>query len=232
MAEEEDDDESFGDFTFASFPSQPFPSTTNDNNNVLVDNDWGDFVNHSSQINNAPSKPLPDPTTKHVNGINDVAVQVEAGKKPNRAIPLSIFGEEEEEEEEPTPSNVFPNGGVVKGGSGSNGSVGISDLISSLYNQQLPQMDSINGLVSVSNGAAPNPANTKESKLNEEEDEDGWEFKSAEWETGIKSQDVKVIERIYLRCVVIELKLKRILEFTSIIDLSFLTFRIVGVYCL
>ncbi|XP_047158139.1 uncharacterized protein LOC124828806 [Vigna umbellata] len=196
MAEEEDDDESFGDFTFASFPSQPFPSTTNDNNNFLVDNDWGDFVNHSSRINNDLSKPLPDPTTKHVNGINDVAVQAEVAKKANRAIPLSIFGEEEEEEEEPSPSNVFPNGGVVKGGSGSNGFVGISDLISSLYNQQLPQMDSINGSVSVSNGAAPNPANTKENKLNEEEDEveedeDGWEFKSAEWETGIKSQDVK-----------------------------------------
>ncbi|XP_027935792.1 uncharacterized protein LOC114190914 [Vigna unguiculata] len=199
MAEEEDDDESFGDFTFASFPSQPFPSTTNDNNNVLVDNDWGDFVNHSGQINNDLSKPLPDPTTKHVNGNNGVAVQAEAAKKPKGAIPLSIFGEEEEEEEEEeerTPANVFPNGGVVKGGSGSNGSVGISDLISNLYNQQRPQMDSLNGSVSVSNGAAPNPANSKGSKLNEEEgedeeDEDGWEFKSAEWETGIKSQDVK-----------------------------------------
>jgi len=66
-------------------------------------------------------------------------------------------------------------------------------------------MDSHNGSVSVSNVAAPNPSNSKGSKLNsnedeeDEEDEDGWEFKSAEWETGIKSQDVKVIERIYLR---------------------------------
>ncbi|KAL9318506.1 hypothetical protein ACSQ67_015023 [Phaseolus vulgaris] len=197
MAEEDDDDESFGDFTFASFPSQTFPSTANDNNRVLVDNDWGDFVNHSSQINNDLLKPFPDPTTKHVNENNGVAVQDEAAKKPKGAIPLSIFGEEEEEEEERTSANDFPNGGVVKRGSGSNGSVGISDLISSLYNHQLPQMDSHNGSVSVSNVAAPNPSNSKGSKLNsnedeeDEEDEDGWEFKSAEWETGIKSQDVK-----------------------------------------
>jgi len=144
-----------------------------------------------------------------VNDSNGVAV--EAAKKPKGAIPLSIFGEEEEEEEEEerTSASVFPNGGVVKGGSGSNGSVGISDLISSLYNQQLPQMDSRNGSVSVSSVAAPNPANLEGSKLNsdeDEEDEDGWEFMSAERETGIKSQDVKVIERIYLRLGIIELE--------------------------
>lgn len=67
-------------------------------------------------------------------------------------------------------------------------SVGINDLISSLYNQQRPQVDSHNnGSVSVSNVAAPNPTYSNGSKLNSDEDEDGWEFKSAEWETGTKS---------------------------------------------
>ncbi|TKY52210.1 hypothetical protein E2542_SST23730 [Spatholobus suberectus] len=210
MAEEEEDDESFGDFTFVSFPSQPIPSNSNDTNPV-DDDDWGDFVNHSNhQINGDLSKPFdsfgvsPDPTKKHVNGNNGVAVQTEVAKKPKGAIPLSIFGEEEEEEQgEPASANVFSNtsnGGAVKRGSVSNGSVGIGDLISSLYNQH-PQINSHNGSVSVSNVAAPNanvdgPTNSNGSKLDsdeeeEEEDEDGWEFKSAEWETGTKSQDVK-----------------------------------------
>ncbi|KAG4983437.1 hypothetical protein JHK87_028186 [Glycine soja] len=199
MAEEEEDDESFGDFTFASFPSQP---TSNDTNPVDDDDDWGDFMNHSNQINGKPFDAFgvpTDPTNKHVNDNNGVAVQAEAAKKPKGAIPLSIFGEEEEEEEEqqekPASANVFSNGGAVKRGSDSNGSVGISDLISSLYNQQRPQVDSHNnGSVSVSNVDAPNSTNSNGSKLNSDEvdeDDDGWEFKSAEWETGTKSQDVK-----------------------------------------
>ncbi|KAG5069452.1 hypothetical protein JHK85_001829 [Glycine max] len=118
---------------------------------------------------------------------------------PKGAILLSIFGEEEgKEEEKPASGNVFSNGdgGAVKRGSSSNGSVGISDLISSLYNQQHPQVDSHNNKsVSVSNVAAPNLTYSNESKLNSDEDEDGREFKSTEWETGTKSQDVKVIER-------------------------------------
>ena len=66
-----------------------------------------------------------------------------------------------------------------------------------------------NGSVSVSNVDAPNSTNSNGSKLNSDEvdeDDDGWEFKSAEWETGTKSQDVKVIERICLRLGIIELR--------------------------
>nr|KYP74344.1 hypothetical protein KK1_007019 [Cajanus cajan] len=189
MAEEEEDDESFGDFTFASFPSQP----TQNDTNPLHDDVWSDFVNHSNGHLSKPSHPFPDPPKSHVNDANAAAVQ--APKKPNGAIPLSIFGEEEEEEQqkqEPASADVFSNGAAAKKGSDANGSVGITDLISRLYNH--------NGSVSVSDVAAPNPsadgpANSNGSKLNpdeeEDEDEDGWEFKSAEWETGNKSHDVK-----------------------------------------
>ncbi|XP_027365053.1 dentin sialophosphoprotein isoform X2 [Abrus precatorius] len=206
MAEEEDDDESFGDFTFASFPNQPFRSTSN-HTNPLDDDDWGDFVNHSNQINGAVSKPFDpfppslDPTDKHVNDNNGIVVQ----PKKKGAIPLSIFGvdEEEGEDEEPASANVFAdksNGAAVKSRSDTNGSVGISDLISTLYSQH-PQMNSQNGSISISNVAAPNSkadglTNSNASKLNSDsdsdsEDEDGWEFKSAEWETGVMSQNVK-----------------------------------------
>ncbi|RDX82586.1 hypothetical protein CR513_36601, partial [Mucuna pruriens] len=191
MAEEEDDDESFGDFTFASFPSQPLPSASNDTN-PLDDDDWGDFMNHSNNHISKPFEPLGvslDPTKKHVNDTNGAVVQADVTKSAKGAIPLSIFGEEEEEEEQSVSANVFSNGGSVKRGSDANGSVGISDLISSLYNQH-PQMNSRNGPVSMSNVAAPNPANSNGSKLNsdEEENEDGWEFKSAEWETDVKAE--------------------------------------------
>lgn len=213
MAEEEEDDESFGDFTFASFPNQPLSSTSNHDDNP-ADDDWGDFVNHSNQINGGSSKPFdpfvtsPDPTVKHANDNNGIAVQA---NKPRGAIPLSIFGEEEEEEE-PAPANVFfsnkSNGGdgdAVKKGSDSNGSVGFSGLISNLYTPQL-QVNSPNGSVTVSNVGAPNtsddgPMNSNASDLNNpdsEDDEDGWEFKSAEWETGNISHNVKVIKTLKL----------------------------------
>ncbi|KAJ1387447.1 hypothetical protein SESBI_39969 [Sesbania bispinosa] len=209
MAEEEEDDESFGDFKFASFPNQPFPSTSTSNHaNPLDDDDWGDFVNHSNQINGGSSKPFDpfgvppaDPTEKHVNDNNGIAVQA---KKPRGAIPLSIFGMEEEEDvekEEPASANVYfsnksNNGGAVKKGSDSNGSIPINDLISNLYNQS-PRVNSDNGSVSKSNVAAPNLnvdglMNSNAKDLNpDSEDEDGWEFKSAEWESGVKSQDMK-----------------------------------------
>ncbi|KAI5398501.1 hypothetical protein KIW84_064041 [Lathyrus oleraceus] len=177
MAEDEEDDESFGDFKFASFPNQPLPSTSA----------WGNFANHSNHINGTTvSKPFdpfpvsPDPLGKTAN------------KARGGAIPLSIFGDEDDEPVSDSNSNsndFFSNGcgGVVKKGSDSNGSVGISDLISNLYNQQ-------NGSASVSNVGPTGPKNSNVNNLNQDEDEDddGWEFKSAERETGNENLNDKV----------------------------------------
>ncbi|CAK8572430.1 unnamed protein product [Lathyrus sativus] len=174
MAEDEEDDESFGDFKFASFPNQSLPSTSA----------WGNFVNHSNHINGTtvskPSDPFrvsPDPLGKTAN------------KPRGGAIPLSIFGEEDDEPVSDSNSNDFfsNGGGVVKKGSDSNGSVGISDLISNLYYQQ-------NGSALVSNVGPNSPKNLDVNDLNQDEDEDddGWEFKSAERETGNENLNVKV----------------------------------------
>ncbi|KAK7277917.1 hypothetical protein RJT34_22936 [Clitoria ternatea] len=202
MAEDDDDDESFGDFTFASFPNQPLPTTLNDTNPIDDDDDWGDFVNNSNATFSKPFSPFPpslDPPNNHVNDNTATAVHVETPKKPNGAIPLSIFGVEEEEEEEPAPANVFFNKSNVRNGSDSNGTVPISDLISNFYNVS-NHTNAHNGPVSVSsNVAAPDSnaagggaTNSSASKLDSDsEDEDGWEFKSAQWENGIKSQNVK-----------------------------------------
>jgi hypothetical protein len=115
MAEDEEDDESFGDFKFASFPNQQqFPST---------------FVqNNASNSFNATNSTKPfDPFTVSSDPLDKQA------NKARGAIPLSIFGEEEDEEPVSGPGDFFSsNGGVgvVKSGSDLNGGgvgVGISD---------------------------------------------------------------------------------------------------------
>ncbi|KAK7269321.1 hypothetical protein RIF29_22045 [Crotalaria pallida] len=204
-----EDDDSFGDFTFASLPTpQPFPSTTAAADDE-DDDDWGDFINHSSnQINGVISKPSDPFPVSHLNHNNAVTVQVQPSpqppqkptwNKPNGAIPLSIFGlqeEEEDEKEKEKEEHVSSNNSdSVKKGSGSNGSVGgITDLISNLYNQSSRNGGSV---VSISNGSATNSNNLNLDSVeeNEDDDDDGWEFKSAEWESGTKSHNSKAEEK-------------------------------------
>ncbi|KAL5081565.1 hypothetical protein RYX36_009986 [Vicia faba] len=115
-----------------------------------------------------------------------------AANKARGAIPLSIFGEEEDDEpvSDSSSNDFFSNGGgaVVKKGSDSNGSVGISDLISNLYHQQ-------NGSALKSNVGSTSPKKSSVNDLNQDEDDDeddGWEFKSAERETVNENFNVKV----------------------------------------
>ncbi|KAE9611943.1 hypothetical protein Lal_00048958 [Lupinus albus] len=171
---EDDGDDSFGDFMFAYFPDQPFPSTT-----VVDDDASGSDLFTVSHLNDSNT------ITVHVN-----SPQKPAFNRPNGAIPLSIFGEEEEH----AFSNTNSNTDSVMKGSDSNGSVGgISNVFSNLYNQH-----SQNGSVSILDIAAPNSkadGNANASDFNSEDenddDEDGWEFKSAELESGTKSQNIK-----------------------------------------
>jgi len=188
MAEDEEDDESFGDFKFASFPNQQFSSTSVD---------WGGFVNGGTS--SKPFDPFTvssDPIQKRVNETNGVAVEA---NKARGAIPLSIFGEEDDEPVVSHSNDFFSSksngGGAVKNGSDLNGVVGISDLISNSYYQK-PKVDSQNGSVLNSISNVDGPMNSNANDLNQDEDEDndddGWEFKSAEWEAGNNNLNVKV----------------------------------------
>lgn len=177
MADDEEDDESFGDFKFASYPNQPLPSTSA----------WGNFVNHSNHINGTTTSKPSDPFTVSPDPLGKTANKARGG-----AIPLSIFGEEEDDEpvSDSNSNEFFSNGGgVVKKGSDSNGSVGISDLISNLYHQQ-----NGSGSASMSNVVPTSPKNLNVNDLNQDEDDedDGWEFKSAERETGNNNLNAKV----------------------------------------
>ncbi|KAK2457350.1 hypothetical protein QL285_004629 [Trifolium repens] len=145
MAEDEEDDESFGDFIFASSPNQQFPSTSVQNNGCNGFNS----TNSTKPVD--PFTVSPDPLAKCVNDTNS-GVSVHANKARG-AIPLSIFGEEEDVEPVSGSGDFFSSNGdgVVKNGSDLNGGgVAISDLISNLYYKQ-PQVSSINRSVSISN---------------------------------------------------------------------------------
>lgn len=275
---DDDDDESFGDFKFASFPNHSFSSNQiNGKDSFADDEDWGDFINHSNQINggsahtsnsnvlfhsNSPSKPSDisnffDPlgvfqgrtekNRSYVNEINQVGLVTSSAEpekprwnKPQGALPLSIFGEEEEERAGGNlafadDANVFSNknGGSVKKESDSNGSIKINDLIANLYNQR-PLMNSDNGSISILSGsdlnlpgastnvissistvAAPhadaNGLNSNLSNLNSDlvdeiedtgdDDDDGWEFKCAEPEIRINSENIKVLKENFHHCI-------------------------------
>lgn len=270
---DDDDDESFGDFKFVSFPNQPSVSNHINGKDLSADDDdWGDFMNYSNQINggsahapnglfpsNVPSKPfeisnliepfgvsqdLTQKNSSHVNKINQAELVASPPvperprwSKPQGALPLSIFGEEEEE---PTAgnlafaddANVFSkkNGDSVKKESDSNGAVKINDLFATLYNQR-PQTNSDNGLISILGGsdfnlsrassnvissistsAGPNAdtngLNSNLCNLNsdlvdkiedtgDDYDDDGWEFKCAESEIRINSENNKVMKEIF-----------------------------------
>ncbi|KAG7030252.1 hypothetical protein SDJN02_08599 [Cucurbita argyrosperma subsp. argyrosperma] len=119
---------------------------------VEDDDDWGDFVDHSSQIGDGfdlsggLSCARPSPNS---NSSSDMSPKIQWAKSQG-AIPLSIFGEEEEEEEFGSGvvgssvgfgeiSSVGKESGSAKKGGGLGVGVRIDDLIANLYgpNQQI-----------------------------------------------------------------------------------------------
>ncbi|TXG65534.1 hypothetical protein EZV62_006809 [Acer yangbiense] len=121
---EDDDEEGFGDFTFAAPAAVPPPTNIKINgggpdlsfNNLKIngggnydddnDDDWGDFVTFPtvSQSQSMKAKPFDDPFSF----VSDPAPNPVESKwvKPGGALPLSLFGEVEEEEEEEKVSGV------------------------------------------------------------------------------------------------------------------------------
>ncbi|CAL5330263.1 unnamed protein product [Camellia sinensis] len=125
---EEDDDEGFGDFTFASFANHALHSDQINGRKSAADyndDEWGDFVESplrsdlSSGLSTTqslpnPSKPFdpfgffPDhsntPSQSAASPIESVPSHSGSEKtqwmKPKGALPLSIFGEQEQEQEE------------------------------------------------------------------------------------------------------------------------------------
>ncbi|XP_020685258.1 uncharacterized protein LOC110101625 isoform X1 [Dendrobium catenatum] len=110
------DDEDFGDFVFSSPSSSshtpsffPYTNPTVLSTSAANDEDWGDFVaselgSHSLQPQSSSPFPLP---------FDSSPPSSKAWVKPNGAIPLSIFGEEEAEAADPVTlegSGGFENG--------------------------------------------------------------------------------------------------------------------------
>lgn len=163
----EDDDDSFGDFTFASFSTNTLNTqfTSPKSIDPPEDDEWGDFVEYpsgsepsaaSSLTQSKPFDPLgfsPN-TTASVSESPSKSEQTKKTTgwvKPSGALPLSLFGEEEnaEEEEKEKPDDKEDTNTKVR--SGSNVNLGYGFDISNLYNQKLK---SENGSVSNSNKLA------------------------------------------------------------------------------
>ena len=172
-----DEDESFGDFHFVSFPTNHHPTPT--------------------QINGRISDSL--------GGSNNRVGSDNSGwVKPRGAIPLSIFGEEEEEEEKEEgsgmdESRVGDGATVFSLEKKKKPDLEVHDLIANLYNRDR-ETENQNGSAVNSNGSGLN-VNGSDSNGNngfidvdddDDDDDDGWEFKAAELESGIGNGDSKL----------------------------------------
>lgn len=207
-------DEGFGDFKFASFPN-PTVSFNQIGGTDFADDEWGDFVVHplsngpshiqSSSNPSQTSKPFDPfgfftndsskPSESVVSQVDLEPIRSESEKKlwvkPQGALPLSIFGEEEEEKESDSSDPVHtidkkqvdsaerePKVDPV---------VGIGNIISKLYSQN-QQIKAENVSPAVFNGR--NFSSNSDSNVFHvdfvdgddgvhEDDDDGWEFKGA-----------------------------------------------------
>lgn len=174
----EDDDDSFGDFTFASFSNNSMNTQFTPPKSITPteDDEWGDFVEYpsgsepSSASSLTQSKPLDpfgfSPNTASVSespSKSEQAKRTAGWVKPSGALPLSLFGEEDnaEEEEKEKPAKEDTN---IKVRNGSNANLGYG-FNSNLYNQK---MNSENGSLSSSNnlvGLDSVNSNSKKSAL-------------------------------------------------------------------
>ncbi|PSS10144.1 Duffy receptor beta form like [Actinidia chinensis var. chinensis] len=178
---EDDDEEGFGDFTFASYPNHAVHSDQMNGRKSTADNDddddWGDFVEsplrsqlsnaHSARNTSGASKPF-DPfgffADQPSQSTGSVSTRAESEKtqwvKPKGALPLSIFGDVEQEEEEGSGAVDPPVADATNGRNGSSGYTGLAfnDIIGNMYNQN-QQIKSENGFQSDSNGSNSNGLN-------------------------------------------------------------------------
>ncbi|MFS8018813.1 hypothetical protein Hanom_Chr15g01396471 [Helianthus anomalus] len=193
MADIDDDDDSFGEFTFA--PTQiPITTTTTPNDDV-----WGDFnfyQNNATDHTVKPPPPSPPQTQTQPKW-----------EKIQGALPLSLFGDDEEQDEKSVipvvgndvkQLNYSGSSGFVSGNNSykSNGQLGINDLIADLYGprQLQPQQQIDNGselLVShdplsksnsnsvTSFGLDTVSAAAGDQGSDDDEGEGGWEFVNA-----------------------------------------------------
>lgn len=165
-----DEDESFGDFHFASFPINHHPTPTQINGRI----------SDSSGGSN-----------------NRVGSDNSGWVKPRGAIPLSIFGEEEEGSGVDE-SRVGDGATVFSLEKKKKPDLEVHDLIADLYNRDRGT-ETRNGSAVNSNGSALN-VNGSDSNGNngfidvvdDDDDDDGWEFKAAELESGIGNGDSKL----------------------------------------
>ncbi|XP_031281329.1 uncharacterized protein LOC116139819, partial [Pistacia vera] len=144
---EDDDDEGFGEFTFAPITVHSNPKINGSGHHGKVDDDWGDFVTPASlsRCETLPVKSL-DPinlsSDRRTDSLKTDAAQPDSApsrirdqwEKPKGALPLSLFGEEEKEDDSGAPGLLFNGAPELKKTEKKMGSeLNASYLISNLY---------------------------------------------------------------------------------------------------
>ncbi|KAJ0013596.1 hypothetical protein Pint_19898 [Pistacia integerrima] len=144
---EDDDDEGFGEFTFAPITVHSNPKINGSGHHGKVDDDWGDFVTPASlsRCETLPVKSL-DPinlsSDRRTDSLKTDAAQPDSApsrirdqwEKPKGALPLSLFGEEEKEDDSGAPGLLFNGAPELKKTEKKMGSeLNVSYLISNLY---------------------------------------------------------------------------------------------------
>lgn len=197
---EDDDDDSFGEFTFAS--NHPTVNSASQIPVTTGDDEWGDFnfFQNDTTDHNLKSPPSQPQT------------QIEAQTQPKwekikGALPLSLFGDDDEEDDKPAMpvagedvklSNYSGNNGLVTNNKSdkSNAHMYMNDLLANLYSQSQQQQsikadDNGNNLdLSTINTTFTKDANTSSDVFSSfslhtvtpgagnhgSDDEGGWEF--------------------------------------------------------
>ncbi|XP_047946543.1 uncharacterized protein LOC125192909 isoform X2 [Salvia hispanica] len=162
---EDDDDEAFGDFSFAPFQSNSLFTAPNSSPAPAAedeDDEWGDFVE-------PPSQSKPSGTAVNGDHRSDVSASPASWMKPRGALPLSLFGDAEEEAVAgdlavPVDLNRQKSNGISEGGVGlglaGNGvlktkSFSIADLYDRYSQTKLESRDLVVKDDSVVNGVYP-----------------------------------------------------------------------------
>ncbi|KAI3775897.1 hypothetical protein L1987_45654 [Smallanthus sonchifolius] len=171
MADNDEDDDSFGEFTFAPIqtkvnPPSQVPVTTGN------DDDWGNFnLFQTNATDQNPKSPPPQPQPKW--------------EKIQGALPLSFFGDDDEAMDDVKQSNFSGCSGFVSDNR-SNAHLGINDLIANLYGPRQQQQQTNNSTVSKdhlseSNSLSSFSLNTVSAAPGNQgsDDEGGWEFVDA-----------------------------------------------------
>ncbi|CAA7027604.1 unnamed protein product [Microthlaspi erraticum] len=148
------------------------------------DDDWGDFVDSSPRIDSLSPTPNANSTPNRIESEKKNQAQWVSSRGP---LPLSVFGEEEEEEDGSEISGLIANlyrenghNEITNGREIENGALRSENLSWNPLNLDRETPESTSSAVNSSTNGVNSDPNHSDLRVSDENDDDGWEFKTAE----------------------------------------------------